>query len=140
MNIFLLDTNIISEPTKVQPNETVINKIAENIEYSCICSMVWAEVLSGIKILPEGKRKSELLNFFIESVQKMYEIVPFDASCASIYSDILQRLKENGTPAPKLDMLIAATAIANNLILVTRNTADFEPIAKVSNLMMENWF
>ena len=70
----------------------------------------------------------------------MYEIVPFDASCASIYSDILQRLKENGTPAPKLDMLIAATAIANNLILVTRNTADFEPIAKVSNLMMENWF
>lgn len=140
MNIFLLDTNIISEPTKVQPNETVINKIAENIEYSCICSMVWAEVLSGIKILPEGKRKSELLNFFIESVQKMYEIVPFDASCASIYSDILQRLKENGTPAPKLDMLIAATAIANNLILVTRNIADFEPIAKVSNLMMENWF
>ena len=140
MNIFLLDTNIISEPTKVQPNETLINKIAENIEYSCICSMVWAEVLSGIKILPEGKRKSELLNFFIESVQKMYEIVPFDASCASIYSDILQRLKENGTPAPKLDMLIAATAIANNLILVTRNTADFEPIAKVSNLMMENWF
>ena len=140
MNIFLLDTNIISEPTKVQPNETVINKIAENIEYSCICSMVWAEVLSGIKILPEGKRKSELLNFFIESVQKMYEIVPFDASCASIYSDILQRLKENGTPAPKLDMLIAATAIANNLILVTRNTAGFEPIAKVSNLMMENWF
>ncbi len=140
MNIFLLDTNIISEPTKVQPNETVINKIAENIEYSCICSMVWAEVLSGIKILPEGKRKSELLNFFIESVQKMYEIVPFDASCASIYSDILQRLKENDTPAPKLDMLIAASAIANNLILVTRNTADFEPIAKVSNLMMENWF
>ena len=140
MNIFLLDTNIISEPTKVQPNETLINKIAENIEYSCICSMVWAEVLSGIKILPEGKRKSELLNFFIESVQKMYEIVPFDASCASIYSDILQRLKENGTPAPKLDMLIAATAIANNLILVTRNTADFEPIAKVSNLIMENWF
>jgi predicted nucleic acid-binding protein len=102
--------------------------------------MVWAEVLSGIKILPEGKRKSELLNFFIESVQKMYEIVPFDASCASIYSDILQRLKENDTPAPKLDMLIAASAIANNLILVTRNTADFEPIAKVSNLMMENWF
>lgn len=140
MNIFLLDTNIISEPTKIQPSETVINKIAENIEYSCICSMVWAEVLSGIKILPEGKRKSELLNFFIESVQKMYEIVPFDTSCASIYSDILQRLKENSTPVPKLDMLIAATAIANNLILVTRNTADFEPIAKVSNLTMENWF
>ena len=36
--------------------------------------------------------------------------------------------------------MIAATAISNNLILVTRNTADFEPIKEVSNLMTENWF
>ena len=70
----------------------------------------------------------------------MYEIIPFDASCASIYSDLAQKLKQNGTPTPQFDLLIAATAIANNLILVTRNTQDFEVIAKVSNLMMENWF
>ena len=138
--IYLLDTNIISEPTKMQPSENVIQKLAENLEYSCISSIVWAETLTGIKELPDGKRKTGLFDYLVENVQKMYEIIPFDASCASIYSDLAQKLKQNGTPTPQFDLLIAATAIANNLILVTRNTQDFVPIAEVSNLMIENWF
>lgn len=138
--IYLLDTNIISEPTKMQPSENVIQKLAENLEYSCISSIVWAETLTGVKELPDGKRKTGLFDYLVENVQKMYEIIPFDASCASIYSDLAQKLKEKGSPAPQFDLLIAATAIANNLILVTRNTQDFVPIAEVSNLMIENWF
>lgn len=138
--IYLLDTNIISEPTKKQPNQNVIQKLAENLEYSCISSVVWAESLTGLKLLQEGKRKSGLFDYLIENVQKMYEILPFDASCASIYSDLSLRLRENSTSAPKFDLLIASTAISNNLILVTRNTSDFANIAKVSNLMLENWF
>lgn len=138
--IYLLDTNIISEPTKVKPAENVIQKLAENLEYSCISSITWAESLTGVKQLPEGKKKSGLFDFLIENVQKMYEIIPFDASCASIYSDIALKLKEKGKPVPQFDMLISATAIVNNLILVTRNTSDFAPIAEVSNLMLENWF
>ena len=138
--IYLLDTNIISEPTKAQASDKVIQKLAENLEYSCISSIVWAETLTGIKELPDGKRKTGLFDYLVENVQKMYEIIPFDANCASIYSDLAQKLKESGSPAPQFDLLIAATAIANNLILVTRNTQDFEAIAKVSNLMMENWF
>ena len=138
--IYLLDTNIISEPTKAQASDKVIQKLAENLEYSCISSIVWAETLTGVKQLPDGKRKTGLFNYVVENVQKMYEIIPFDANCASIYSDLAQKLKESGSPAPQFDLLIAATAIANNLILVTRNTQDFEAIAKVSNLMIENWF
>ena len=138
--IYLLDTNIISEPTKAQASDKVIQKLAENLEYSGISSIVWAETLTGVKQLPDGKRKTGLFDYLVENVQKMYEIIPFDASCASIYSDLAQKLKETGSPAPQFDLLIAATAIANNLILVTRNTQDFEAIAKVSNLMIENWF
>ena len=138
--IYLLDTNIISEPTKAQASDKVIQKLAENLEYSGISAIVWAETLTGVKQLPDGKRKTGLFNYVVENVQKMYEIIPFDANCASIYSDLAQKLKESGSPAPQFDLLIAATAIANNLILVTRNTQDFEAIAKVSNLMMENWF
>ena len=138
--IYLLDTNIISEPTKAQASDKVIQKLAENLEYSGISAIVWAETLTGVKQLPDGKRKTGLFNYGVENVQKMYEIIPFDANCASIYSDLAQKLKETGSPAPQFDLLIAATAIANNLILVTRNTQDFEAIAKVSNLMMENWF
>lgn len=81
-----------------------------------------------------------LFEFFVETVQKNYEILPFDSLCASVYSDIVSRLKEKGAPAPKIDLMIASTAIANGLILVTRNIKDFEPIAEVSTLLLENWF
>ena len=138
--IYLLDTNIISEPTKVSPDKKVVQRLADNLDYSCICSIIWAEVLSGVKLLPEGKRKTGLFDYFVENVQKLYDILPFDTSCASIYSDLIQRLKEKGHPFPKFDSMIAATAIENNLILVTRNTSDFEPIKEISNLMIENWF
>ena len=140
MNIYLLDTNIISEPTKSSPSESVLNSIAENFDHSCICSVIWAEILTGIKTLANGKRKDALLNYYLNTIQKAYDILPFDSFAASIYSDLVERLKNKGNPLPKLDLMIAATAISNNLILVTRNTTDFEPINEVSNLMIENWF
>ena len=140
MNIYLLDTNIISETTKPSPSQSVLNSIAENFDHSCICSVIWAEILTGIKTLTNGKRKDALLNYYLNTIQKAYDILPFDSFAASIYSDLVEWLKNKGNPLPKFDLMIAATAISNNLILVTRNTADFEPIKQVSNLMIENWF
>ena len=140
MQIYLLDTNIISERSKPLPNKIVLQKIADNLEYSCISSVTWAETLSGIKTMPDGKRKTSLFDYFVESVQKQFDILPFDANAANIYSDLYERLKAKGTPAQRFDLLIAAIAISNNLILVTRNVSDFKDIAANSNLMIENWF
>ncbi len=140
MKMYLLDTNIISEPAKAKANPVVTEKILENIEYSCISSVVLAETLSGIKSLPDGKRKDMLFDYAINQIQKLYEILPFDDFAASIYSDLISRLQTKGKMPQKLDLMIASTAIANNLILVTRNTSDFQPIKEVSNLMLENWF
>lgn len=140
MQIYLLDTNIISEPSKPLPNKNVLQKIADNLEYSCISSVTWAETLSGIKTMQDGKRKTSLFDYFVESVQKQFDILPFDANAANIYSDLYERLKAKGTPAQRFDLLIAAIAISNNLILVTRNVSDFKDIAANSNLMIENWF
>ena len=138
MQIYLLDTNIISEPSKPLPNKNVLQKIADNLEYSCISSVTWEETLSGIKTMPDGKRKTSLFDYFVESVQKQFDILPFDANAANIYSDLYERLKAKGTPAQRFDLLIAAIAISNNLILVTRNVSDFKDIAANSNLMIEN--
>lgn len=140
MKMYLLDTNIISEPSKPEPNHLVTDKIFENIEYSAICSVVWAEALAGVKSMPDGKRKERRWNYWVNHVQRLYEILPFTDFAASIYADLMARLKEKGTVLPKLDLMIAATAISNNLILVTRNITDFKPIQEVSNLMLENWF
>ena len=60
-------------------------------------------------------------------------------SASWILSDIRQRLESKGKRAPLADAMIAATAIADNLILVTRNVKDFESIREVSSLMIENW-
>ena len=140
MKMYLLDTNIISEPTKAKANPVVTEKILENIEYSCITSVVWAETLSGIKSLPDGKRKEMFFDYAINQIQKLYEILPFDDFSASIYSDLVSCLQTKGKMPQKLDLMIASTAISNNLIFVTRNTSDFQPIKEVSNLMLENWF
>lgn len=85
------------------------------------------------------KRKNVLLNYSIEYVQKQYEILSFDASAASIYSDLYEQLKSQGAPAQRFDLLIASIAISNNLILVIRNVFDFTEIAENSNLMIEEW-
>ncbi|MCR4741772.1 MAG: PIN domain-containing protein [Treponema sp.] len=140
MKIYLLDTNIISEPTKVSPSEKVIRKLADNLDHSCISSITWAEVLSGVKTLAQGKRRNALFDYYVENVQKLYEIIPFDSSSANVYSDLYERLKSKGKPAQTFDLMIASIAIANNLILVTRNLSDFSDIAENSTLMLENWF
>lgn len=85
------------------------------------------------------KRKNVLLNYTIEYVQKQYEILSFDDSAANIYSDLYERLKSQGTPAQRFDLLIASIAISNNLILVTRNVSGFTAIVENSNLMIEEW-
>ena len=137
--IYLLDTSIISEPTKAVPDKNIIQKMADNLDYSCICSVIWAEVLSGVKLQTEERRKSGFFDYYVDNVQKFFDIIPFDISCASIYSDLIQRLKEKSSRLSMFSTMIAATAIANNLILVTKNISDFEPIKEISNLMIENW-
>ncbi len=137
--IYLLDTNVISEITKPNPNRNVVKKVIENKHISTIASVTFEEMLYGVKRLPASKKQSDLLSFNINFIQANYEIIPFDVHASWVLSDIRQRLEANGKPAPLADAMIAATAIANNLILVTRNVKDFESIREVSSLMIEDW-
>ena len=138
--LYLLDTNIISELTKEVQNQNVVKKIFETQKISALSSVTWAEALYGIKRLAEGKRKENLSDFYINTVQSMYEFLDFDIHAASIYSDIKSRLEEVGKIPAELDLQIASVAIANNLILVTHNIQDFIAIQENSALMLENWF
>lgn len=137
--IYLLDTNVLSEITKPKPNRNVVKKVMENKHISTIASVTFEEMLYGVKRLPASKKQSDLLSFNINFIQANYEIIPFDVHASWILSDIRQRLELKGKPAPLSDSMIAATAIANNLILVTRNVKDFESIREVSSLMIEDW-
>lgn len=138
--IYLLDTNIVSEITKPLPNQNVIKKIQETKNISAIATVAFEEMLYGVKRLPASKKRSDLFSFYVDFIQANFEIIPFDLHAGCIHSDIRERLEQKGKRAPLADSMIAATAIANNLVLVTRNEKDFEDIKAVSSLMTENWF
>lgn len=139
-SIYLLDTNIISEPTKPNPSEKVLSTLDFKGKFSVISASVWYETLRGIEILPDGKRKQTLSTEYLDYIQTNFPIIPYDEHCASLQASIFARMKNKGTQVPIVDSQIAATAMANNLILVTRNTKDFEPICKEFPLNVENWF
>jgi len=138
--VYLLDTNIVSEPTRKAPDEKVLLNMDQKSFSSVICATVWYELLKGASILPDGKKKEMIWNYHNEYVRTTYPILPYDEHCASIQAEIYARMQKNRTPVSMSDSQIAATALANNLIIVTRNTKDFEPIQKEFSLCIENWF
>lgn len=138
--IYLLDTNIVSEITKPKPNQNVLKRIQETKNISTIATVAFEEMLYGVKRLPECKKRDDLFSFYVDYIQANYEIIPFDIHASWIHSDIRERLEQKGKRASLADSMIAATAIANNLVLVTRNIKDFEDIKEVSSLLIENWF
>ena len=137
--IYLLDTNIISEVIKPYPNKGVVKRINETEGFCAICSTVWQESIFGYELMPDGKRK----NFIGESILKIktkYDILPYDSFASQICGEIRARCKLAGKPAPFYDAQIAATAIANGMILITHNTEDYRLLVENSSLKIEDWW
>lgn len=140
MKKYLLDSNIISEPSKPQPNEIVVERLIKNRKDSAISTLSYFELLHGILILPDGKRKERLFAYLEETIVPFFDFIPFDFECAKINAHIRAKLESVGKPLPLIDSQIASVALAKNLILVTRNIKDFAPIQDYFPLKIENWF
>ena len=136
---FLLDSNLISELSKPQPNANVLTNIQRFEPLCAISAITLQEALFGVELLPDGSRKNRLKEY-VESVKQKFDVIPYDATAAAYYAEVVAKCNKAGQPRPICDSQIAATALANDLILVTRNTKDFEPIAKITPLKLENWF
>lgn len=137
---YLLDTNIISELMKQQPDKHVIARIKEYERFCALSSTSWNELLYGINIMPAGKKRDFYFDTLVDKIQAEFDIIQYDNHAAWIQADIRSRLRENGTPVEFDDTQIASIAVSNGMILVTRNKKHFEPIQKISPLMLENWF
>lgn len=139
--VYLLDTNVISELSKPNPNMKLVKMVEANKPLCAISSTTWHELLYGLNIMPEGKKNHYLFEFIVDYVQANFPVIDFDNHAAWIQSDLRSRLKETGTLVDYADTEIAATAISNQMILVSRNTKHFEPIQQVDSVFyMENWF
>ena len=126
---YLLDTCIISELTKKQPNPKVVKWISNIEESSLFISVLTiGELHKGIEKLPESKKKDKLHNWVVYDLKKRFEnkIIDFDLHTATIWGKIQANSELLGQTLPAIDALIAATGISYDLIVVTRNTKDME--------------
>lgn len=134
---YLLDTNIISEPMKLQANARIMNRLALDSIFSCTSATVWHELWHGVKLLNDGMRKSELESYLNLLIDDGFTILPYCQDAAEWLADERVRLKSEGIIPSKYDSEIAAVASVNQLTLVTRNTDDF---SFFHDLSVENWF
>lgn len=137
--VYLLDTNIISEFSKDQPDKNVLAFYKARKNQCAMSAVTWQELVYGISKMPDGKRKNTLSSF-IENLKENMEIIPYDDFSADICGKSLGSFEKKGRPLPYSDTQIAATAIANGMVLVTHNTEDFADLAERTFLRMEDWF
>ena len=98
-----------------------------------IPAIVVAELDFGI----ENSRDPREMRMLTESFLAPFAIAPFDSTCARAYGVLRKQLRDAGTPIGPNDMLIAATAIAHQAILVSNNARKFQ---RIPGLRLESWY
>jgi len=126
--MFLLDTKVLSAMMSPQPAAAAVAWVsgqpAEQLFTAAPCQ---AEILAGIAVLPEGRRRTDLE----AAVRAMFaddfegRVLAFDSAAALAYAGLFAVHRRAGRPAATIDLMIAAIARSRSASLVTRNVADF---------------
>ena len=134
---FLVDANVLSEPLKPIPNSVVLRRIEQHRSELATASLVWHELLYGCHRLPESKTRTTIEDYLRDTLAPSLLILPYESRAAEHHARERARLAGAGKTPPFIDGQIAAIAYVNNLVLVTRNDADF---AAFEGLRIENWW
>ncbi len=129
----LLDTSVYSQPIKKKPLNTVKDHW-ERIGDRNLCISIFCEteILQGL----EMKQSYNLWNAYNLILKDSLPIIDFSMEAAKVYARIQAEYVKTGKTRPVFDLLIASTAIANNLILATCNYKD---IKDIPGLKAEDW-
>lgn len=124
--MILVDTNVWSELVKPAPFPAVREWEAAHSDRLWLSTVVIGEFLSGIDLMPAGKRK-HALGLAYEEVIALYadRIAPFDLFAARHYATVLACQEKAGRDPGTADTQIAATALSRGMALATRNTKHF---------------
>jgi len=132
--MIILNTNVLSELMKASVSHSVIRWLDQQASSNLfICAITRAEIELGICLLPNGKKKSGLIN----AAQYMFDefagrCLPFDERSAIEYAGLVALRQKSGHPISVEDAQIAAIALANGMQLATRNANDFRFINKLN--------
>ncbi|TCM81770.1 type II toxin-antitoxin system VapC family toxin [Rhizobium sp. BK068] len=125
----LLDTNVLSEVTKPRPEGRVLewlDGLDEDRTFINVVSI--AEIRRGVALMDNGRKRDALVEWLARDLPQRFErrVIPVDERVALAWGDLMGDAKRSGRGMSSMDGLIAATAIAHDLALATRNTKDFE--------------
>ncbi len=134
---YLLDTNVLSELTKPEPNPGVLRALARHRHQCATSAVVLHELQYGVARLADSPRKDRLRDFVSGLADCGMAILPYDLDAATWHARERARLEQAGLTPPFRDGQIAAVAASRHLTLVTRNGSDF---VHFQALQQENWF
>ena len=134
--IFLLDTNVVSEPLRAAPRRGVLQKLTRHREEIAIASVVWHELWFGARRLPPSRHREAIETYLKENVLVTMPILDYDAAAAEWHAWERARLSARGLTPPILDAQIAAVAAVHNLTVVTFNVDHFN---RFEGLRVESW-
>ena len=124
---YLVDTNVFSESAKRSPDPKVIAWLREHESSLYLSTITVGELRRGIELLPEGKRKTQLRDWLARiSATMKGRILSYNVATANVWGQLKANWDRAGLTVPALDGQIAATAHRRGLVVVTRNTKDFE--------------
>lgn len=127
--MIILDTNVISEAMKQTPDPVVMKWLNNQVpETLFLSSVTLAELLFGLSIIPEGRRKSTLIDALDILLIELFKhrILPFGAQAAHRYAQLAAKSRAAGKGFPIPDGYIAAIASFHGFVVATRDAAPFE--------------
>ena len=127
--MILLDTNVISETQRREPNARVLDWIdAQALETLYLSAITVAELRAGIALMPAGKRRDGLHENLEKRLLPMFanRVLSFDMACTKAYAELLAKSRDAGLAVETADAFIAAVALANGFAVATRDTTPFE--------------
>ena len=124
---FLLDTNVLSEPGRLVPDQGVLNWLGDLDPLDAFLSVLTlGEIEKGVSLMAPGPRKAALRQWLAHDLPERFpgRILPVDAAVATAWGDLDAQGQRIGRPLPVVDGLLLATARAHQLTFVTRNLRD----------------
>lgn len=130
--MILVDTNVWSELMRPTPDENVRRWEVENAPLLWLSTVVIGELLSGVELMADGKRKTALQRGYAAMLEAQSDrIAAFDIQASYRYADVVARQIRAGRDPGTADSQIAATALARGMKLATRNTKHFDGLGLV---------
>ena len=132
MSGFLIDTNVLSEYNRPGGPDAGVKRWLETTDRQSqhVSIITLAEIQKGIELLAEGKRRAQLQQWLAEDLETWFagRVLPVGRRVGMRWASLVAHGTRAGRPLPTVDSLIGATALAHDLVVVTRNTKDFEGI------------